>query len=103
NSFDNIISHNTKEVTASVTGQFGPASVNGNAEFSEDQVVEVEQHYEDSDPEVDPDEAKELVNSSLKVLASVAQGAQLREDARLLKLPLNDDFDGKLIIATEDS
>jgi len=35
NSFDNIISHNTKELTTAVTGQFGPASVNGAAEFSD--------------------------------------------------------------------
>jgi hypothetical protein len=103
NSFDNIIKHNTKELTASVTGAFGEASVKGDPKFSEDQVAEIEQHYEESDPDVGPDEAKELVSGSLKVLASIAQGAQLREDARLLDLQLNDDFDGELIIATADA
>jgi hypothetical protein len=101
NSFDNIISHNTRELTASVTHQFGPASLNGDAEFSDDQVVEVEEHYEDRD--VDPEEAKELVSSSLKVLASVAQGAQLRLDAEKLEVPVNDDFGGELIIAKENA
>src|SRR5262249_45884815 len=70
NSFDNIISHNTKELTTSVTSQFGPAAVNGGAEFSDDQVVEIEEHYEE--PDIDPQEARELVSSSLKVLASIA-------------------------------
>ena len=103
NSFDNIIKHNTKELTASVTGAFGEASVKGDSKFPDDQVAEVEQQYEESGPDVSPDEAKELVSSNLKVLASIAQGAQLREDARLLKLPLNDEFEGELIIATEDT
>src|SRR5262249_4827045 len=101
NSFDNIISHNTTELTASVTHQFGPASLNGDAEFSDDQVIEVEEHYEG--PDVDPEEAKELVSSSLKVLASVAQGAQLRLDAEKLEVPINDDSDGELIIAKENA
>ena len=101
NSFDNIISHNTKELTTAVTGQFGPASVNGAAEFSDDQVVEVEEHYEEAD--VDPEEAKELVSSSLKVLASIAQGAQLRLDAERLDVPINDEFGGGLIITNENA
>ncbi|MEA2950770.1 MAG: hypothetical protein QOJ96_290 [Alphaproteobacteria bacterium] len=100
NSFDNIIQHNTKELTASVTAAFGEASVKGDPKFSEGQVAEVEDQYEESGPDVGPDAATELVSSNLKVLASIAQGAQLREDARLLKLLLNDDFDGELIIAT---
>jgi len=103
NSFDNIISHNTRELTASVTYQFGPASVNGGAEFSDDQVIEVEGHYEEGDPDVDLEEAKELVSSSLKVLASIAQGAQLRLDAEKLGVPINDDFGGDLIIAKENA
>jgi hypothetical protein len=99
NSFDSIISHNTKELTASVTGQFGAAALSGGAEFSDDEVIDVEEHYEGSDPELDSEEAKELVSSSLKVLASIAQGAQLRRDAEKLDVPINDEFGGDLIIA----
>src|SRR5262245_60143791 len=39
NSFDNIIEHNTKPLTASVTASLGAASVNGGAEFPEDEVM----------------------------------------------------------------
>lgn len=101
NSFDNIISHNTKPLTASVTASFGPASVNGDAAFSEDEVIRVEDRYQDSDPGADPDEAQEIVSSSLKVLASIAQGAQLRVDAEKLQIPINEEFD-QLIVASEN-
>lgn len=99
NSFDNIINHNTKALTASVTDQFGAAAVSGGAEFSDEEVIDVEEQYEGSDHDVDPEEAKELVSSSLKVLASIAQGAQLRHDAEKLDLSLNAEFGGDLIIA----
>jgi hypothetical protein len=99
NSFDNIISHNTKELTAAVTGQFGAAAVNGSAEFSDEDIIDVEEHYKESDPNLDSEEAEELVSSSLKVLASIGQGAQLRLDAEKLRLPLNEDFDDGLIVA----
>ncbi len=102
NSFDNVINHNTKPLTASVTASFGPASVNGAPEFSEDEVIQVEDHYQESDPDVDPDEATELVSSSLKVLASIAQGAQLRLDAERLEVPINEEFDNELIVAGEN-
>lgn len=90
NSFDNIIAHNTGELTASVTNQFGPASVSGGGDFSEAQEIEVEQ---------DSDEDPEVVSSSLKVLASIQQGAQLRQDAKLLDVPVNDELGGDLIVA----
>jgi hypothetical protein len=99
NSFDNIIKHNTKPLTASITDQFGAAAVNGGAELSDDEVIEVEERYEESGPDVDPEKAQELVASSLKVLASIAQGAQLRHDAERLELPLNEEFGGDLIVA----
>jgi len=108
NSFDDVISHNTKELmakelTASVTNHFGAAAVNGSADFSEDRVIEVEEHYEEINPDVEPEEAEELVSSSLKVLASIEQGAQLRHDAVKLKVPLNDEFGRGLIVATADA
>jgi hypothetical protein len=99
NSFDSIISHNTKELMGFVTGQFGAAAVGGDAEFPDDKVIDVEEHYERSDLELDPEETKELVSSSLKVLASIAQGAQLRHDAEKLDVPINAEFGGDLIIA----
>src|SRR5262249_47149774 len=44
---------------------------------------------------------KEVAQSSLKVLASIPQGRQLRGDAQALGIPLNPDFDGKLILAAK--
>jgi hypothetical protein len=99
NSFDEIIDHKPDELTASVKSQFGPASVSGTGEFSEDEKSEIEDHYAGSDPEVTPDEERELVSSTLKVLASIEQGHQLRVDAEGLDFPRNPEFDGKLIIA----
>jgi hypothetical protein len=79
NTFDDIIGNSPKELTAAVTAQFGPASLSG-------------------DPDVeglDPDAAK--------VLASVSQGFRLRDDARGLKLRVNPEFDGKLVLAKKKS
>ncbi len=94
NSFDNIIDGKGDELTASVKGHFGAASVSGTGEFPEDEKAEVEDAST---------EEPEVVESGLKVLASIAQGAQLRVDADKLDLPINDDFDGDLIIARDDS
>jgi beta-lactamase superfamily II metal-dependent hydrolase len=76
NTFDDIIGNNPKELTAAVTAQFGTASLTGDGE-------EVEG--------LDPDAAK--------VLASVSQGFRLRDDTRALKLRINPEFGGKLVIA----
>lgn len=76
NTFDDIIGNNPKELTAAVTAQFGAASLSG-------EVDEVEG--------LDPDAAK--------VLASVSQGFRLRDDTRALKLRINPEFSGKLVIA----
>jgi hypothetical protein len=94
NSFDSIIDGKGDELTASVEGQFGAASIAGSAEFSEEKETEVEE---------ESDEEPEVVSSGLKVLASIAQGAQLRENARRLDLSINDEFDGSLIIADKDA
>ena len=92
NSFDNIIDGKGDELTASVKSQFGTASVSGSGELSDDAEAEVEEGS---------DEHPEVVSSSLKVLASISQGAQLRTDAEKLDLQINDEFDGELIIARE--
>ncbi len=75
NSFDNIIGNSPKELLASVTASFGAAGLDG----------ELDSEGFDAD--------------TAKVLASVAQGLHLRDDARKLKLPLNKEFDGKLVMA----
>jgi hypothetical protein len=99
NSFGEIIDHKPDELTASVKRQFGPASVSGSGEFSDDEKSEVEDHYAGSDPDVSPEQEEELVSSTLKILASIEQGFQLRVDAEALDFPRNPEFDGKLILA----
>jgi hypothetical protein len=88
NSFENVIgSELPEEVTASFTQKFGPASVKGELP---------------SDITLDIDEDEEVIVSSLKVLASVQQGAQLRSDiVNKLQADLNVDFPGSLILAKE--
>lgn len=75
NTFDDIIGNSPKELTAAVTAQFGAASLNGEPDVDG----------------LDPDAAK--------VLASVGQGFRLRDDIRGLKLRINPDFAGGLVIA----
>jgi Metallo-beta-lactamase superfamily len=80
NTFDDIIGNNPEHLTAAVTAHFGPASLAGEGEEIEG---------------LDPDAAK--------VLASVSQGFQLRDDTRALKLRINPQFKGKLILAKKKS
>lgn len=75
NTFDDIVGNTPKELTASITAQFGTASIS-------------------EDADVDG-----LDRESAKVLASVSQGFRLRDDTRGLKLPINPQFDGKLVLA----
>ena len=85
NSFENIIERPTDELTASFTNQFGAASMEGDPP---------------DDLTVDPDdEDEETISSTLKVLASIKQGAQLRHDAERLLFPLNAEFDEKFVVA----
>jgi hypothetical protein len=90
NSFENVIGAGLpKEVTASFTHQFGAASMNGDP--PDDMTLDVE-------------EDEEVIVSSLKVLASVQQGAQLRSDVvNKLNADLNVDFEGGLILAKKDT
>ena len=91
NSFDDIIGKDPKELTAAVSGQFGTASVNGN--LPPDATIDLGAGASN--------EEKEVARSSLQVLASIPQGRQLRGDAEALGIPLNPDFDGKLILAAK--
>ncbi len=87
NSFENIIGDTPKELTAAFQSQFGAASMGG-------------------DPPaltLDAGEEEEVIVSTLKVLASIQQGAQLRNDVvNKLEAPLNPEFDGGLILASKE-
>jgi beta-lactamase superfamily II metal-dependent hydrolase len=76
NTFDDIIGNNPDKLRAAVTASFGTASLSGDGE-----------EVEGLDPE------------AAKVLASVSQGFRLRDDSRALKLRINPQFKGKLVIA----
>jgi hypothetical protein len=85
NSFENVIGNTPKELTASFAKKFGEASMDGDPP---------------NDLTVDPpDKDEETIVSTLKVLASIKQGAQLRSNAERLEFPLNPEFDGDLILA----
>ena len=88
NSFENIIDHTPDELTASFKSQFGTASVDG-------------EPPEDLSLDSETDEDEETVRSTLKVLASIQQGAQLRANIDRLGLPIN--FDEKLIFAAGEN
>lgn len=75
NTFDDIIGNKPDELLAAVTASFGVAALGGN-----------------------PD-AEGLDPGAAMVLASIDQGFHLRNDARKLKLPLNPEFQGKLVMA----
>ncbi len=89
NSFDAIVDAATVPLTAAMGSHFGAASLAAGSVLSEDDVLEVQCFSEEGD---------EVVESGLKVLASIEQGYQLREDARYLGWS-NQEFDDGLIIA----
>ena len=80
NTFDDIIGNNPDKLRAAVTAQFGTASLAG-----------------------EPEEVEGLDPDAAKVLASVSQGFRLRDDSRALKLRINPQFKGKLVIAKKNS
>ena len=88
NSFDDIIGNTPDELTAAITAQFGAASLNGG--LPDDATVDADE------------EDEEVIESSLKVLASIEQGHRLRGDAEALGFARNPEFDGKLILAGRD-
>lgn len=79
NTFDDIIGNNPDKLRAAVTAAFGPASLSG-----------------------EPEEVEGLDPEAAKVLASVSQGFRLRDDSRALKLRINPQFKGKLVIAKKN-
>lgn len=84
NSFENILGEVPDQLTASMSKKFGEASIGGDPP---------------NDMTLDIDEDEEVILASLKVVASIKQGAQLRSDCEALEFELNPDFDGKLVLA----
>jgi hypothetical protein len=84
NSFDELIGKDPKELTSNVAAHFGAAALTGDLP---------------DDASLDTDKDEEEVVSTIKVLASIAQGHRLRLDAEALNIPRNPQFDGKLILA----
>ena len=76
NSFDDLLRTTPKELQAAITAQFGAAST--------------------ADAAVDL--FPNLSLEAAKVLASVPQGRQLRDDIAKLGIPLNSSFDGGLVL-----
>jgi beta-lactamase superfamily II metal-dependent hydrolase len=79
NTFDDIIGNSPDELLAAVKSSFGAASLSG------------EPDTEGLDP------------AAARVLAGVDQGFRLRDDARKLKLRINSEFAGKLVMAQKKS
>jgi hypothetical protein len=98
NSFDEIIGGQPEELTSKVKGAFKTEASTGMVELSDSKAAEIEDIFLDAsagDNEDDP----EVVGSTLKVLASISQGFQLRTDADGLGYGRNVEFGGKLIVA----
>jgi hypothetical protein len=85
NSFDAIIGNDPKELTTRVAAQFGTSSLEG--DLPDDATIEGAD-----------EEDGEVAKSTLKVLASIPQGFQLRLDADKLNIPLNPQTSGKLMM-----
>lgn len=88
NTFDDLIDNDADELATGV-GQFGPAALHG--DLPADAFADL----------TDPAEARAAADAVM-VLASVPQGRQLRLDAENLKIDLNVDVDGKLLVADAD-
>ena len=89
NTFSEIIDHTPDELLATFTAQFGQAAVRGGA--MSDEAIEA--------VEVESKAHPEIVQSGLAVIASIAQGFRLRQDARKLGYEPNVEFAGKLVMA----
>lgn len=76
NSFDDLLKTTPKELQAAITAQFGAAST----------------------ADVAADLFPNLSLDAAKILASVPQGRQLRDDIKKLSIPLNGPFSGGLVL-----
>jgi hypothetical protein len=89
NSFDAIIGKNPEELKAGVAAQFGTSALDG--ELPAGATIEGADEQDE-----------EAAESTLKVLASIPQGFQLRLDAEKLEIPLNPHTGGKLMMASAE-
>jgi hypothetical protein len=90
NTFDDIIDNDATELTKAVTAQFGPAAVNG--ELPPDVLAELDETGSTDD-----------VVDTVKIVASVGQGRDLRDPADDLGIERNVEADGRLILASAHS
>ncbi len=88
NTFDDIVDNDAEELAGAVEGSFGPASLDGG--LPENVLDELE------------DSATPAVSDTVKIIASVPQGRQLRDDRQKLGIQPNIEFGGKLIVAADD-
>jgi len=92
NSFEDVIGQIPQQLEASLASSPVTASVGGAPPS-----LELDLDLDDKD------EDEETIVSTMKVLASVKQGQQLRSDVlNKLEVPLNAEFDGQLIMAQEN-
>jgi glyoxylase-like metal-dependent hydrolase (beta-lactamase superfamily II) len=88
NTFDDIVGNDAEELAGAVSKNFGPASLGGGL------------------PDSVLDELKSsvapAVSDTVKIIASVPQGRQLRDDAKKLEIQRNIELNGKLVVATDD-
>jgi hypothetical protein len=89
NAFDDLIDNDAKELIGAVEQTFGPASASGN--LPSDALAELE--------------ASEIpaVKDTVKVIASITEGRELRQNTEFLGVERNVEVGGKLIAADGDS
>lgn len=93
NSFGEIIDQDPKELTGFARKHFGEAALSGGGELPDTEMLKIEE---------ESPEHPEVVESGLKVLASIAQGYRLRQDAEALGYKRNLELGGKLIMARKN-
>jgi hypothetical protein len=99
NSFDDIIGSQPVELSAKVNATFKTEASTGTVELSDEKIGDVEDIFIEQNPGGNEASDAEVVGSSLKVLASIAQGFRLRKDAERLGYGRNAEFGGNLIVA----
>ncbi|WP_445166390.1 hypothetical protein ACTXG7_21390 [Mycolicibacterium sp. Dal123E01] len=90
NTFDDIIDNDAEELTQAVTAGIGPAALNG--ELPDDLVADLEETDQTHD-----------VFDTIKIVASVGQGRDLRNNADDLPIERNVETDGRLVMASSET
>lgn len=83
NTFDDIIDNDPTELTRAVTARFGAASLSG-----------------DLTAHLDADDHTDAVVDTIKIVASVPQGRELRDNSDDLGIERNVEMNGKLMMAS---